>query len=428
MDSKLKGLALAGSVAVILLVALAVLYSNGYFNRRHAAPQTTGTEEASAPADAAADDPHRLGTDLSAFLWDPDFFDPEEDARRSPQDTSNHLSIITTSVEKDLRVQIVDIKGELVTGQTFYVRLTDSNAKSSDYKDLDEDGLLYMGELAAGDYRVELLPIEGFKVPSTATKVKVKDRVEYVVIPDISLLLHTEDEIEPRAEDTEISDAIDDADETEIVDLQPSDNRTMAGIDVSKWQGEIDWKRVAQDGVEFAIIRCGYRGSKTGALVVDPYFVQNIAGAKEAGLKVGVYFFTQAVTEAEAVEEASAAVSLVREYAPDLPIYIDTEGAGGNGRADGIDKETRTKVCEAFCRTVVSAGYDAGVYASRNWFYHNLETSRLDAFETWLAEYRSSPLYTGYYHMWQYTSRGSVDGISGNVDLDIRYASKKKNE
>ena len=75
-------------------------------------------------------------------------------------------------------------------------------------------------------------------------------------------------------------------DETEIVDLQPSDNRTMAGIDVSKWQGEIDWKRVAQDGVEFAIIRCGYRGSKTGALVVDPYFVQNIAGAKEAGLKV----------------------------------------------------------------------------------------------------------------------------------------------
>ncbi|MCR5427164.1 MAG: glycoside hydrolase family 25 protein [Lachnospiraceae bacterium] len=428
MDSKLKGLALAGSVAVILLVALAVLYSNGYFNRRHAAPQTTGTEEESAPADTAADDPHRLGTDLSAFLWDPDFFDPEEDARSSPQDTSNHLSIITTSVEKDLRVQIVDIKGELVTGQTFYVRLTDSNAKSSDYKDLDEDGLLYMGELAAGDYRVELLPIEGFKVPSTATKVKVKDRVEYVVIPDISLLLHTEDEIEPRAEDTEISDAIDDADETEIVDLQPSDNRTMAGIDVSKWQGEIDWKRVAQDGVEFAIIRCGYRGSKTGALVVDPYFVQNIAGAKEAGLKVGVYFFTQAVTEAEAVEEASAAVSLVREYAPDLPIYIDTEGAGGNGRADGIDKEMRTKVCEAFCRTVVSAGYDAGVYASRNWFYHNLETSRLDAFETWLAEYRSSPLYTGYYHMWQYTSRGSVDGISGNVDLDIRYASKKKNE
>ncbi len=420
MDSKLKVLTLLGSVAVIILVALAVLYSNGYFKKPSASRPAPAAEQEQAEEEVSAD-PHRKGTDLSAFLWDEDFFDKPVETSARTTDTSNHLSLITTSVEKDLRVQVVDYDGNPVTGQNFSVRLTDASASSADYRDLDQDGIIYAGGLSAGDYTVELLPVEGYKVPSSPVKVRVKDRVEYVVIEDISVLIRTEDEIEPLIEDTAVADALDDADETEIMELQPGDNRTLAGIDVSKWQGEIDWKRVAEDGVDFTIIRCGYRGSSSGALVEDPFFKVNIAGAKAAGLQVGVYFFTQAVNEAEAVEEASAAVSLVREYGLDLPIYIDTEGAGGHGRADGLDTDTRTLVCEAFCRTVTNAGYNAGVYASRNWFYNNLKTERLDKYETWLAEYRSTPLYTGYYNMWQYTSRGSVDGISGNVDLDIRY-------
>ena len=140
-----------------------------------------------------------------------------------------------------------------------------------------------------------------------------------------------------------------------------------------------------------------------------------------AGVKVGVYFFTQAVNEVEAVEEASMVLELTREYSLDYPIFIDTEGAGGNGRADGLTVEERTLVCDAFCRTVENAGGEAGVYASRNWYYNRVDVSRLERYYIWLAEYRSAPLYDGYYHMWQYTSKGDIDGIEGNVDMNISY-------
>ena len=104
---------------------------------------------------------------------------------------------------------------------------------------------------------------------------------------------------------------------------------------------------------------------------------------------------------------------------PDLPDLAG--GAGGNGRADSLDAETRTLVCEAFCRTIENAGYTAGVYASRNWYNNNLQTARLENYHIWLAEYRSVPLYQGYYKTWQYTSKGKVDGIEGRVDMNITY-------
>ena len=108
-------------------------------------------------------------------------------------------------------------------------------------------------------------------------------------------------------------------------------------------------------------------------------------------------------------------------YEGGIPVFIDTEGAGGNGRADSLDAETRTLVCEAFCRTIENAGYTAGVYASRNWYNNNLQTARLENYHIWLAEYRSVPLYQGYYKTWQYTSKGKVDGIEGRVDMNITY-------
>ena len=101
------------------------------------------------------------------------------------------------------------------------------------------------------------------------------------------------------------------------------------------------------------------------------------------------------------------------------PIYIDTEGAGGNGRADGLDVLTRTRVCKAFCSTIEAAGYRAGIYASRNWWQHNLDSGELEDYETWLAEYTDEPKYDGYFFLWQYTSKGRVDGIIGNVDLNL---------
>ena len=198
---------------------------------------------------------------------------------------------------------------------------------------------------------------------------------------------------------------------------QSSGNR---GIDVSKYQGNIDWGAVAASGINFAIIRVGYRGSSSGALVQDPYFKKNISGATKAGIKVGLYFFTQAVNEAEAVEEASMAMSLASGYKVTYPIFIDTESAS-NGRANGLSKSARTAVVKAFCQTVRNGGYKAGVYASKSWYANQLNASALNGYCIWVAQYNSSCTYSGKYDMWQYSSKGSVSGIKGNVDMNISY-------
>jgi GH25 family lysozyme M1 (1,4-beta-N-acetylmuramidase) len=192
------------------------------------------------------------------------------------------------------------------------------------------------------------------------------------------------------------------------------------GIDVSKYQGNIDWGAVASSGISFAIIRAGYRGASTGALIEDPYFKKNIAGATKAGIKVGVYFFTQAISEAEAIEEASMVLSLVSGYKVTYPIFIDSENASG-GRANGLDSGTRTAVVKAFCQTIANGGYKAGVYASKSWFGSKLNASALSNYCIWVAQYNTSCTYSGKYNLWQYTSQGTVSGISGNVDMNISY-------
>lgn len=423
MDSKLRRMAILSCMAVIGLVSALVVYLNrppegtGQGSRQDQQSQETVPGGGAKPEESGRTE-GQIGDDLSAFLKDDSFFDQEVNpVLEAAKDSASRLSLVVTSVEKDLRIQVVDSQGNLVTGESFFVELEGLG----EYKDLDKDGVIYIGGLAAGEYYVELLPIAGYRVPANETRVRVKDKVEYVAIDDISLLIMTEDDIDAEAEDTGQADALADADRTEIQKLQKSTANSRVGIDVSKWNGEIDWDKVRNAGVEFAIVRAGYRGSVTGALVEDPYFAANMKGAAASRMPVGVYFFTQAVNEVEAVEEASAVLRLVKEYQLDYPIFIDTEGAGGNGRADGLDVETRTLVCEAFCRTIENAGYEAGVYGSRNWYNNNLHADSLEKYCIWLAEYRSAPLYQGYYQMWQYTSKGSIDGIEGNVDMNMSY-------
>lgn len=416
MDSKWKRTAVCVSACMCLLLLLLVLFTN--------LPKRKGTADAGGAVPAAGTQTDQdtgagqQGADksnLSAFMQDEYFFDRDTKATDSLYDETNRLSLIVTSVEKDLRVQIVDRDNKPVEGESFYITL---NGKD-EYKDLDKDGVIYIGDLPAGEYEVALKPISGYRTPLSATDVRVKDKVEYVVIDDISLLIKTEAEIDAEAEDS--AEANTDGDDTEIRQTSGVSKTGVLGIDVSKWQKEIDWDKVKNEGVDFAIIRCGYRGSVTGSLVEDPYFEQNIKGARAAGIKVGVYFFTQAVNEVEAVEEASMVISLVRDYELQYPVFIDTEGAGGNGRADSLNVEERTAVCEAFCTTVKNAGLEAGVYASRNWYNNKLTANTLESYAIWLAEYRSVPLYQGYYQMWQYTSKGKINGINGNVDLNVSY-------
>ena len=194
----------------------------------------------------------------------------------------------------------------------------------------------------------------------------------------------------------------------------------VLGIDVSKWNGSIDWNAVKNSGISYVIIRCGYRGSSTGALIEDPKFRSNIQGAKNAGLKVGAYFFSQAVNEVEAVEEASMALNLVSGYGLNYPIFLDVESSGGRG--DKIDAGTRTAVCNAFCSTIQNSGYTAGIYANKTWLTSNINTGSLTGYKIWLAQYASSPSYSVTRHdMWQYSSKGTVSGINGNVDMNISY-------
>lgn len=196
----------------------------------------------------------------------------------------------------------------------------------------------------------------------------------------------------------------------------------ILGIDVSKWNGNINWTAVKNAGVKYVIIRVGYRGSTQGSLIEDPMFRTNIQGAKAAGLKVGLYFFTQAVTEAEAVEEASMCVNLAKTFGGvSYPIFIDTESAGGKGRADGLSKSQRTAVCRAFCQTVQNSGYTAGVYASKSWFTNKVDYNQLNGYRIWLAQYYSKATLAGRYDLWQYTDKGSIAGVPGNVDLNMSY-------
>lgn len=193
---------------------------------------------------------------------------------------------------------------------------------------------------------------------------------------------------------------------------------TGTGIDVSKWQGNIDWATTS-NAVSFAIIRCGYRGS-SGGIAMDPKFLQNMKGAKAHGVRVGVYFYSKVTNEAMAVEEASAALAFVQQAGGGLtlPIYFDMEDACQKG----LSKEQNTAIANAFCATVAAGGHSAGVYASKSWFDNRMNAGSIGGnYSIWVARYNTYLGYSGRYNMWQYSSKGSIPGISGNVDLNIAY-------
>ena len=217
------------------------------------------------------------------------------------------------------------------------------------------------------------------------------------------------------------------------------------GIDVSTFNGNINWSEVRKSGrVDYAIIRAGYRGFVSGKLMTDDRFERNVKEATKNGIDIGVYFFTQAINEQEAIEEANYVLNLVRKYNVNIryPIVIDTEYSTSKtngvldyeGRADQLDVATRTAVCRVFCETIRNAGYTPAIYASRNWFYDNLDVNQLNNCDIWVAHYTGDvnrPTdYRYRYNMWQYTSSGSVPGIyapvkDGRVNVDISICYKK---
>ncbi len=201
--------------------------------------------------------------------------------------------------------------------------------------------------------------------------------------------------------------------------------KVFNGIDVSVYQGTIDWTKVSESGIDFAMIRAGYRGyGDKGSLVEDTMFAKNALGAKINKIDIGVYFYSQAINIEEAKEEAKFVVSLIKKYGIDVkyPIAIDTElSPMGTGRADNISKEKRTEVVKAFCETIKQLGYKPMIYANKYWLYDNLNVQQISQYDIWLAHYIESTDYKYQYMMWQYTNTGKVDGITGNVDKNYCY-------
>ncbi len=205
-----------------------------------------------------------------------------------------------------------------------------------------------------------------------------------------------------------------------------------AGVDVSAYDGVIDWEAVAASGIDFAMVRVGYRGyGSAGSMNLDEYFFDNIRGAKDAGLKVGAYFFSQAITEEEAIEEAQFVIDYLDQAGVELdyPVAFDEEPItnGDIARTDGLSNEQFTACALAYCTTIEDAGYTAIIYGNQYDLSKFDLTGALGAYDVWLAEYAAQPTAQTGFIMWQYTENGTVNGIpttEGWVDLNIRFVTK----
>ncbi len=401
-----------------------------------------GTIDAGADHDVVSDDIYAVSDDTETIGLDESFY---EDPLDDEPDLSTGYVLLLTSSESDLKIQIVDSTGKSASDMSWVARVrklsdeagdgsdsdddidTDDGRKYVDEfeaEDDDNDGVIYLDEMSPGSYDVVMDNGSGIVEESSIT---IKPRIRYTASAGIRSIVMQESDIDAAAEDTAFTpdEKEDEAKSEGEGEGSPADialPQGSPGIDVSKYNKEIDWIRVRASGIEFAIIRAGYRGSSTGVLVEDPYFRQNLAGAKAAGVRIGVYFFTQAVNPDEAREEAEAVASLVNASDLSLPVFLDVESSGNinGGRADLLDTSTRTEIVRTFCETAENLGYSAGVYANKTWMTKRLDMSSLAPYTKWLAQYRTEgPTYEGDYSVWQYTSSGSVDGISGRVDLDV---------
>lgn len=189
-------------------------------------------------------------------------------------------------------------------------------------------------------------------------------------------------------------------------------------IDVSFYQGDIDFSKVKNSGIDGAIIRCGYTGYGTLQQNVDVKFEEYYKGFKAVGMPVGVYYYSSANTVELAKKEANFVLNLIKNKQLEYPVYFDTEN---EERQRPLSRQALTDITKAFCEIIEGAGYYVGIYASTSWFNDELDCAQLTAYDKWVAQYNTECTFNGDYGMWQYTSSGRVDGINGNVDIDHCY-------
>lgn len=203
-----------------------------------------------------------------------------------------------------------------------------------------------------------------------------------------------------------------------------SSYKSFTGIDVSSHNQSIDWYSVKQDGIDFAMIRVGYRGAQEGILHEDAYFNTNMQAAIQNKIKVGVYFFSSAITEDEIDEEVNLVLNEIQNYKIDMPIVFDMEEFEKGGRIDTLTQEQRTNLALRFCEKIKKAGYEPMIYGNMTWLYQNYDFEKISKYPIWLASYSSQCPMEDKFDIWQYSNKGQVNGIEGDVDINI-YLQKK---
>ncbi len=191
----------------------------------------------------------------------------------------------------------------------------------------------------------------------------------------------------------------------------------LKGVDVSKYQGAIDWGKVKASGIDFAIIRLGYTGTITRKPTLDGFFARNLTRSTKVGLNVGVYYYSTATSLKQARKEAEFVIKHLKGKKLQYPVYIDTE----DQKQAKLSKNALTAIVKEFCEILEEAGYYVAIYSNKSWFAEQLNDKSLAAYDKWIAQYNKKCTYTGDYGMWQYTDRGKVNGIKGYVDLNKCY-------
>lgn len=197
---------------------------------------------------------------------------------------------------------------------------------------------------------------------------------------------------------------------------------SFEGINISEIQDYVDFAAVKKSGIDFVMLRVGARGYGTGQLILDDYFTDNLKRATDAGLDVGVYFFSQAITKQEAVEEANMVIESLGDYNIAYPVAYDMERIQNDtARTDVLSKSDRTDIAKAFLETIEDAGYKTLIYGNKEWLIKQVDMSKLTAYDVWLSQAADIPDYPYQFTMWQYDRGGTVDGVSGYVDLNISF-------
>lgn len=324
------------------------------------------------------------------------------DITEHPYISDIYLNAVSTG--EDMFITVCDADGNAIEGVRFQLTLISPNNEEilcATYT----DGSCYLVDLAPGKYTVSMPPQDGCAVP---------DRI-VCIVPSLT---HNAPSVD------KLSTGLNNVSGKLYFQTSTGEIASSIGIDVSTFNRYIDWEELRDAGIDFAILRIGGRGWGSGHIYTDRRFQEFYSAAQDAGLQIGVYFYSTATNVTEAVAEAEYVLSVLHGAPLDMPVYLDIEYSGDypNGRADRLCKAVRTEIINAFSSTIRHSGYKSGVYSGAYYITHELDLRSLSQNSLWIANYTQNSALpdVGYsYDIWQYTESGSIRGIFGTVDVNV---------